>query len=199
MPASPIEFSFVVPMFNTGASLRPLLGAFRAEAMTLRDRWELVLVDDGSTDGTFAEAQRLTADFPAPVTLVDLARNYGEHAAVLEGWRHARGRFIVNLDDDLQNPVHEARRLLEHLRAHDEAEVVYSCYDDKQHAWWRNAGSALVNSAAHVLLGKPRGLYLSSFRAVKRDLASASPDITRRIRISTASFSAPRTASRACR
>jgi undecaprenyl-phosphate 4-deoxy-4-formamido-L-arabinose transferase len=167
-PATP-EFSFVVPLHNTGESLRVLLGAFRAEAMTLRDSWELVLVDDGSTDGTFAEARRLTVDFPAPVTLVELARNYGEHAAVLEGWRHARGRFVVNLDDDLQNPVSEARRLLEHLRA-GAAEVVYSFYDAKQHAWWRNAGSRLANACATLLLGKPRELYLSSFRAVRREL-----------------------------
>lgn len=163
------EFSFVIPLHNTGEMLRPLLGAFRAEAMTLRDTWELVLVDDGSTDGTFAEARRLVADFPAPVVLVELARNYGEHAAVLEGWRRSTGRFVVNLDDDLQNPVSEARRLLEHLRASD-AEVAYTFYEEKKHAWWRNAGSRVANACATFLLGKPRELYLSSFRAVKREL-----------------------------
>lgn len=169
MSSPAIEFSFVVPLHNTGEMLRPLLGAFRAEAMTMRDMWELVLVDDGSTDGTFSEARRLLADFPAPVTLVELARNYGEHAAVLEGWRRSRGRFVVNLDDDLQNPVSEARRLLEHLRAGD-AEVAYSFYEEKQHAWWRNLGSRVANACATVLLGKPKELYLSSFRAVRREL-----------------------------
>ena len=116
MSAEAPQFSFVVPLHNTGDLLRPLLGAFRAEAMTLRDSWELVLVDAGSSDGTLDAARRLIVDFPAPVTLVELARNYGEHAAVLEGWRRSSGRFVVNLDDDLQNPVSEARRLLEHLR-----------------------------------------------------------------------------------
>ncbi|MBE7497847.1 MAG: glycosyltransferase [Verrucomicrobiaceae bacterium] len=163
------EFSFVVPLHNTGEGLRALLGAFRAEAMTLDEPWELVLVDDGSVDGTFAEARRLTTDFPAPVTLVELARNYGEHAAVLEGWRRSQGRFVVNLDDDLQNPVSEAVRLLRHLRSSG-AEIAYSCYEAKQHAWWRNAGSRLSNSCATLLLGKPRHLYLSSFRAVRREL-----------------------------
>jgi undecaprenyl-phosphate 4-deoxy-4-formamido-L-arabinose transferase len=103
------------------------------------------------------------------VTLVELARNYGEHAAVLEGWRRSRGRFVVNLDDDLQNPVSEAKRLLEHLRA-SQAEVVYSFYDEKKHAWWRNLGSRMVDACATFLLGKPRELYLSSFRAVRREL-----------------------------
>lgn len=169
MPAAAIEFSFVVPLHNTGELLRPLLGAFRAEAMTMREPWELVLVDDGSTDGTFSEARRLIGDFPAPVTLVELARNYGEHAAVLEGWRRSSGRFVVNLDDDLQNPVSEARRLLEHLRS-SEADVAYSYYEDKKHSWWRNAGSRLANVCATFLLEKPRDLYLSSFRAVRREL-----------------------------
>lgn len=169
MSAEALQFSFVVPLHNTGELLRPLLGAFRAEAMTLRESWELVLVDDGSSDGTFAEARKLIADFPAPVTLVELARNYGEHAAVLEGWRRSRGRFVVNLDDDLQNPVSEARRLLEHLRSSG-AEVAYSFYEDKMHSWWRNAGSRLANACASFLLDKPRDLYLSSFRAVRREL-----------------------------
>lgn len=169
MPDPTPEFSFVVPLHNTGELLRPLLGAFRAEAMTLRDSWELVLVDDGSTDGTTQAAREQLAGFPASVTLVELTRNFGEHAAVLEGWRRSRGRYVVNLDDDLQNPVPEARRLLEHLRASG-ADVAYSCYEEKKHAWWRNAGSRVANACATFLLGKPRDLYLSSFRAVRREL-----------------------------
>ncbi|MBK8091183.1 MAG: glycosyltransferase [Verrucomicrobiaceae bacterium] len=163
------DFSFVVPLHNTGEMLRPLLGAFRAEAMTLRESWELVLVDDGSTDETLVAARGMLENFPATVTLVGFARNYGEHAAVLEGWRRSRGRFVVNLDDDLQNPVSEARRLLEHLRRTG-AEVVYSIYAEKKHALWRNIGSRLANRCATFLLGKPSGLYLSSFRAVRREL-----------------------------
>lgn len=161
------EMSFVVPLYHTGEGLNALLDAFRA--LSIPETWELVLVDDGSADGTFAVAERLTADFPAPVTLVELARNYGEHAAVLEGYRHARGRFVVNLDDDLQNPPGEAVKLLRHLRDTG-AEVVYSRYAQKKHHWARNAGSWLVNRCATFLLGKPRDLYLSSFRALRQEL-----------------------------
>ena len=160
--------SFVVPLHNTGDTLPRLLEAFRHEA--IEEPWELVLVDDGSADGTFGRARELTADYPAPVTLVELARNFGEHAAVLEAWRHARGQFIVNLDDDLQNPVSEAIKLLRHLRESG-AEVVYSQYAKKRHHWLRNLGSRMANGCASFLLGKPRGLYLSSFRAVRRELA----------------------------
>ncbi len=164
---APPELSFVVPLYNTGEGLRPLLDAFRA--LSLTERWELVLVDDGSTDGTAMAAGRAVADFPAPVTVVELARNFGEHATVLEGYRHARGEFVVNLDDDLQNPPCEAVKLLNHLRNSD-AEVVYSRYVEKQHHWARNVASKLANCSATFLLGKPRDLYLSSFRALRREL-----------------------------
>ncbi|WP_395751098.1 glycosyltransferase family 2 protein [Prosthecobacter sp.] len=164
---APPELSFVVPLYNTGEGIRKLLDAFRALALT--ESWELVLVDDGSKDGTPAMARRLLEDFPAPVTLVELARNFGEHAAVLEGCRHARGAIVVNLDDDLQNPLSEAIKLFHHLRDSD-AEVVYSYYAEKKHHWARNAGSRLANVCATFLLGKPRDLYLSSFRAMRREL-----------------------------
>ncbi|MHB1080072.1 MAG: glycosyltransferase family 2 protein [Prosthecobacter sp.] len=164
---APPELSFVVPLYNTGEGLQRLLTAFRA--LSLRESWELVLVDDGSIDGTAMAARRAVTDFPAPVTVVELARNFGEHAAVLEGYRHARGAFVVNLDDDLQNPPGEAVKLVRHLRDSD-AEVVYSRYVEKKHPWARNAGSWLANWCATFLLGKPQDLYLSSFRALRREL-----------------------------
>ncbi|MDP1586552.1 MAG: glycosyltransferase [Prosthecobacter sp.] len=162
-----IEVSFVVPLHNTGEALYLLLDAFRT--LKLEASWELVLVDDGSTDGTFAAAKRLLSDFPVPVILVELARNFGEHAAVLEAYRRSRGRFVVNLDDDLQNPLAEALKLLAHLRESD-AEVVYSYYAEKKHSRPRNLCSRLANLCATFLLGKPRDLYLSSFRALRREL-----------------------------
>lgn len=161
------EVSFVVPLHNTGDSLPRLLEAFRTAEIGCS--WELVLVDDGSADGTFARASELAQDYPAPVTLVELARNFGEHAAVLEAYRRARGRFVVNLDDDLQNPVSEALKLFKHLRE-STAEVVYSHYAEKKHSWPRNVASWLANRCATLLLGKPRDLYLSSFRALRREL-----------------------------
>ena len=104
-----------------------------------------------------------------PRFVVELARNFGEHAAVLEGYRHASGEIVVNLDDDLQNPPSEAVKLVRHLRESD-AEVVYSRYAKKKHHWARNVASWLANCSATFLLGKPKDLYLSSFRALRRDL-----------------------------
>ena len=162
-----MEVSFVIPLFNTGAVLPSLLEQFRS--LHIEATWELILVDDGSSDGTGGRVQQLIQDFPVPVTFVELARNFGEHAAVLEGYRHSSGQFVVNLDDDLQNPVQEAVRMVGHLRQTD-ADVVYSQYGRKMHSRWRNVGSQLANRCATILLGKPKSLYLSSFRALRREL-----------------------------
>jgi undecaprenyl-phosphate 4-deoxy-4-formamido-L-arabinose transferase len=163
------HLSFVVPLYNTGASLPKLLDAFRE--LSVPGGWELVLVNDASPDGTGAKVPALLPTMPAPVTFVDLARNFGEHAAVLEGLRHARGEIVVNLDDDLQNPISEALKLANHLRETG-ADVVYSFYEEKRHHWFRNFGSWAVNSIATVLLDKPKDLYLSSFRAMSSGLVS---------------------------
>jgi glycosyltransferase involved in cell wall biosynthesis len=159
--------SFVVPLYNTGDALGRLLQAFRE--LNIAGGYELVLVNDGSPDGTGDRVPGLIKDLPYPVTFVDMARNFGEHAAVLEGFRHARARYVVNLDDDLQNPVSEALRLVEHLDRTG-ADVVYAYYEEKKHAWYRNLGSRLTNSMATLLVGKPRDLYLCSFRAHRREL-----------------------------
>lgn len=168
MPESePPALSFVVPLYNTGEGLGPLIAAFRD--CRIEGGFEVVLVNDGSPDGTGERARLAIRDAGYPIVLVDLARNFGEHAAVLEGLRHTRGRHVVNLDDDLQNPISEAIKLHRHLAGHD-CEVVYSRYEEKKHHWFRNFGSWLTNTMATFLIGKPANLYLSSFRGMKRPL-----------------------------
>lgn len=159
--------SFVIPLYNTGEGMVKLFDAFRN--LPIPEGYELILVNDGSRDHTAARAAELIPTMPVPVIQVDFARNFGEHAAVMEGLRRARGQFIINLDDDLQNPISEALKLLTHIRQSGD-DVVYSYYDEKKHHWFRNFGSWLTNRLASLLLDKPRDLYLCSFRAMRREL-----------------------------
>jgi glycosyltransferase involved in cell wall biosynthesis len=128
-----------------------------------------VLVNDGSPDNSAEVCRDLAAAQPAgiPLTFVNLARNFGEHAAVMAGYRHARGAYVVNIDDDFQNPPEEILKVLRHAidGGHD---VVYTRFAAKQHDAWRNWGSRINGWMADHLLDKPRGLYLSSFRCVNR-------------------------------
>ncbi len=169
MPALPSDplVSFVIPLYFTGDGIVKLLDAFRN--LPIPEGYEIVLVNDGSTDNTVARANEVIPTMPIPVTLVDMARNFGEHAAVLEGFRHVRGQYVINLDDDLQNPVSEALKMLDHIRKTG-ADVVYSYYSEKKHNWFRNFGSKLTSTMATYLMDKPKDLYLCSFRAHSRGL-----------------------------
>jgi len=87
----------------------------------------------------------------------------------MAGLHQARGRHVITMDDDLQNPPSEVLKLLGHAQATG-ADVVYTWYQSKEHAAWRNWGSHFTNRVADLLLDKPKGLYLSSFRCMSRFL-----------------------------
>ncbi len=157
------KLTIVVPLYNSADTLARLVAELTA--LKISGGHELVLVNDGSPDNTAEIAEQLVAKTDFPITLVKLARNYGEHNAVMAGFHHARGEWVINMDDDLQNPPSEVLKLLEFAEK-NKHEVVYSFYGDKQHESWRNLGSWLTNRVADLLLDKPKGLYLSSFRCM---------------------------------
>ncbi len=155
--------SIVVPVYNGAKSITELVHAL--ETLDIEGGHEIVLVNDGSPDDSLAVCRRLLSEASVPITLVNLARNFGEHNAIMTGLRHTRGAHVITMDDDLQNPPSEVKRLVEHARATGK-DVVYTRYAVKQHAYWRNLGSRFANWVADVLMEKPKGLYLSSFRCM---------------------------------
>ncbi|MEI6107421.1 MAG: glycosyltransferase family 2 protein [Opitutae bacterium] len=160
--------SFVIPLYYSAESISAL--AKEIEALEIEGGHELVLVNDGSRDATAGICRELLRDARIPITFVNHARNYGEHNAVLTGYRHARGLYIVNLDDDAQNPPTEAVRLWQHAKR-EGLDVVYGHYARKEHSVWRNFGSWLTNRITDWVLDKPKGFYLSSFRCVSAFVA----------------------------
>jgi glycosyltransferase involved in cell wall biosynthesis len=158
-----LALSVVIPVYNGADSVGELVNAL--EALDIPGGHEIVLVNDGSPDNSLAVCRELVARAKIPITLVDHARNYGEHNAVMTGLRHTRGAHVINMDDDLQNPPEEVIRLLVHAQKTG-ADVVYTYYDERHHAKWRNLGSEFTNWVAAFVLDKPKGLYLSSFRCM---------------------------------
>lgn len=155
--------SFVIPLYHSAETITEVVREI--ESLAIEGGHEIILVNDGSTDATGAVCRDLIRGAKVPVTLVEHARNFGEHNAVLTGWRHARGAYIINLDDDGQNPPAESVRLWEHAKANG-FDVVFGHYGVKQHSRWRNAGSWFTNRVTDWALDKPHGFYLSSFRCV---------------------------------
>lgn len=160
--------SFVIPLYYSAETITPLVKEI--EGLAIEGGHELVLVNDGSRDATAGICRELLRDARIPITFVNHARNFGEHNAVLTGYRHARGAYIVNLDDDGQNPPAEAVRLWAHARA-EGLDAVYGHYSRKEHAAWRNLGSWFTNRLTDWVLDKPKGFYLSSFRCVSAFVA----------------------------
>jgi glycosyltransferase involved in cell wall biosynthesis len=155
--------SVVVPVYNGAATIGELVGALRA--LDIPGGLEIVLVVDGSPDNSLEVCKQLATQPGAPIVLLSLSRNFGEHNAVMAGLSRARGAYAITMDDDLQNPPGEVKRLFEHARDGG-YDAVYTYYEEKKHAAWRNLGSRFTNWCADHLIDKPRGLYLSSFRCI---------------------------------
>ena len=158
-----VALSFVIPLFYSADTIAGVVREI--DGFDIPGGHEIVLVNDGSQDRTSEVCRELIRQARVPITLVEHARNYGEHNAVLTGWRHARGAHIVNLDDDGQNPPAEAVRLWKHAVEHG-LDVVFGHYEEKKHSAWRNFGSRFTNRMTDWALDKPPGFYLSSFRCV---------------------------------
>lgn len=162
--------SIVVPVYRGAASVPILVNAL--SALRVDGGLEIVLVNDGSPDDSLRVCRELCRRNDVALSVVNLARNFGEHNAVMAGLSEARGEHIITMDDDLQNPPEEVANLWQYTR--DNAfDVVYTHSPVKEHALWRNLGSGLTNWFADRLLDKPPGVYLSSFRCVNAFTADA--------------------------
>jgi glycosyltransferase involved in cell wall biosynthesis len=160
----PVALSFVIPLYRSADTIGAVVSDI--EALTIEGGHEIILVNDGSEDRTSEVCRDLVARARhVPITLIEHARNYGEHNAVLSGWRRARGAHIVNLDDDGQNPPAEAARLWQEARRTG-LDVIFGHYKEKKHSAFRNFGSRFTNRITDWALDKPHGFYLSSFRCV---------------------------------
>lgn len=162
-----LRLSVVIPVYNSEDTIEALVRKCADELRAAHPNLEFVLVNDGSRDGSDGAVRALLADPPpCRVRYLRLARNFGEHNAVVCGLAHCTGDRAVIIDDDFQNPPEEISKLVTRL---DEGfDVVYSRYEVKHHHWFRNLGSWFNDRVAVVMLKKPKGLYLSSFKCLNR-------------------------------
>jgi len=174
MPQSPRsgpELSLVVPVYNEEENLRPLYERITAAMAPLGRTWELILVDDGSRDGSLRTLEALHKDDPAHVRVVELLRNFGQHAAVFAGFAQARGEVVVTLDADLQNPPEEIQVL---LRTIDEGfDVVGGYRREREDSWFRKTASRIVNRITARATGVKMRDYGCMLRAYRRPIVEA--------------------------
>lgn len=158
--------SFVIPCYRSQETLPGVIREIqdtmgRMEGYT----YEVVLVNDCSPDATFETIKRICKENDN-ITGIDLAKNFGQHSALMAGFRHAKGEIMICLDDDGQTPADEAGKLIGAIEKG--ADVVYAKYAHKHHSGFRNFGSRLNERMTRIMLGKPKDLYVSSYFAARR-------------------------------
>lgn len=161
-----MELSIVIPVYNSEQTIAPLVKRLHECLGALS--FEVVLVNDGSIDQSERVCQQLATTY-GHVVFISLRRNFGEFNAVLCGLNHTQGQYVAIIDDDFQNPPEAILTLLETAQT-GQYDVVYSQYTQKQHHWFRNVGSWLVNRLTTYSIGKPHNLYLSSFKLIHREV-----------------------------
>lgn len=161
--------SIVIPVYRSASILPKLVEAIAVEMHEehLFDSFELILVNDCSPDNSWHVIRKL-AEANAFIKGITLRRNVGQHNAIMAGLHHASGEYIVLMDDDLQHPPSAIADILRALS--DGYDVCYTHYLNRQHAAWKKLGSWFNDRMATLLLGKPKGLYLSSFKGLRREI-----------------------------
>jgi len=158
--------SFVIPCYRSANTIENVVAEIRRTMAGLSQYlYEIVLINDCSPDDTFSVISRIARE-SENVIAVDLARNFGQHAALMAGFHQADGDIIVCLDDDGQTPANEVGRLLDQLE--NNYDVVYASYETKQHSGFRNWGSRVNGLMTEVLLDKPKELSITSYFAMRR-------------------------------
>ena len=160
------DISFVIPCYRSERTIGNVVAEINT-VMTevVKKTYEIILVNDSSPDNTF-ETIRSLADSSDNIIGINLAKNFGQHAALMAGMRASRGDIVVCLDDDGQTPANEVYKLLEKLA--EGYDVCYASYGHKQHNGFRNFGSKVNELMTRIMLGKPKELYISSYFAAKR-------------------------------
>ncbi|HUA36653.1 MAG TPA: glycosyltransferase [Candidatus Binataceae bacterium] len=166
--------SIVIPVYNESANLNALWTRLRPVLAGLDRSWEAVFVDDGSRDDSLKILCSIAADEDGRVRVVELARNFGQHSAILAGFRQSRGEVVVTLDADLQNPPEEIPRL---LAAIDEGnDVVGGWREERQDDAFRRYASRLHNRLTSLIVGVPMHDYGCMLRAYRRHVVDTVAD-----------------------
>jgi undecaprenyl-phosphate 4-deoxy-4-formamido-L-arabinose transferase len=159
--------SIVTPIYNEAANLPALWERLSAVLARLGRDWEVVFVDDGSSDGSLRILRELAEREPR-VKVIELARNFGQHSAILAGFRHSQGEVVVTLDGDLQNPPEEIPRLLEAIDAGND--VVGGWRANRQDHALRRLASRWHNRLTSLIVGVPMHDYGCMLCAYRRHI-----------------------------
>ncbi len=161
------KVSFIIPCYRSEKTLGSVVNEIETTMDKMADRYEydIFLINDASPDGTAGVIEKLCEE-NSRIRGISFARNFGQHAALMAGFRYSDGDICVALDDDGQTPADQVDRLLGAIE--NGADAVYAKYDHKKHSGFRNFGSRVNDMMLRIMLSKPKELFVSSYFAVRR-------------------------------
>ena len=161
-----VKISIVIPCYYAEKTITNVVEQTAVELDKLgKYTYEFILVNDGSTDGTFTEIQRLSVKYPF-VTGIDLSKNFGQHNAILAGMKYADGDYILGMDDDFQTHPSQIYKLIDKLE--EGYDIVYGRFPKRHHSLLRNLESKLSHMSVRYLLNKPKDLKACPMYIIRR-------------------------------
>lgn len=161
-------FSIVIPVYNSEKIVEETV----EQTLTVADQFgfdfEILLINDSSPDNSWNVIHRLAKKYD-DVTSINLLKNYGQHTAVLAGFKYAKGDYIVTMDDDMQNPPQEIVHLINKIVETD-CDLVLGKFKQKKHSLYRRFGSKIIGYLNNKIFDKPEDITISNFRIARRDL-----------------------------
>jgi len=164
-----MNLSIVVPVYESADCLPELASRIHQDVGNFIESFELILVNDGSTDDSWKVINQLVEKYDF-ITGINLRKNVGQDNAIMAGLNQIKGEVAIIMDDDLQHDPADIPRLYE--TAMQGYDVVYAHFQSKQHALWKNLGSLTAELLARRVLRKPKHIYMSPFKAIHRDVAN---------------------------
>ncbi|MFQ6865264.1 glycosyltransferase family 2 protein [Blautia sp.] len=166
-------YSVVVPVYNSEHTLEELYTRLeKVFRETIKEEFELILVDDGSKDRSFEVMQGLRKK-DQRVKIIQMARNFGQHPALLCGFAHVKGEFVVTMDDDLQHQPEELPKMVRVMQERDDVDAIIASYEGRKHGVIRRLGTKISVWATSKMLGKDPDLQITSYRLLRRFLVDA--------------------------
>lgn len=166
-------YSIVVPVYNSEHTLEELYTRLKnVFDNTMREEFELILVDDSSRDNSYAVMKKLHGQ-DSRVKIIQMAKNFGQHPALLCGFSFARGNFIITMDDDLQHRPEEIPKMAAAINEQDDVDVIIAKYENRKHNFIRRLGTRISVYATSKMLNKDPNLEITSFRLMRRFIVEA--------------------------
>ena len=162
--------SIVIPVYNSEDILDELINQITSEIrkkINLFEDYEIILVNDKSADSSWKKIKEI-ANNQKNVIGINLSKNFGQHNALMAGIKNSRGDFLITMDDDLQHPPNYIMEIINKLN--QGFDVCYTKYENNKYSFFKKLGSAINDKVANIVLDKPKNIYLSSYRGIKRNI-----------------------------